>query len=90
MFEPFQRLRPRQASVGLGLDLVQQVVERHGGRGTPSQFTQRRGTCSYTPAYDWCHSIARTEAYMKFLRMPATGQKRTWNLAFHRPNHTVV
>ncbi len=34
VFEPFQRLRPRQSGAGLGLNLVQQVVERHGGRIT--------------------------------------------------------
>lgn len=34
VFEPFQRLRPRPSGVGLGLSLVQQVVERHGGRIT--------------------------------------------------------
>lgn len=32
VFEPFQRLRPRSTGAGLGLNLVQQVVERHGGR----------------------------------------------------------
>lgn len=34
MFEPFQRLWPRQTGVGLGLNLMQQIVERHGGRVT--------------------------------------------------------
>ncbi len=32
VFEPFHRLRPRSTGSGLGLNLVQQVVERHGGR----------------------------------------------------------
>jgi len=32
VFEPFHRLRPRPTGSGLGLNLVQQVVERHGGR----------------------------------------------------------
>ncbi|NNG25468.1 HAMP domain-containing histidine kinase [Massilia sp. ML15P13] len=32
VFEPFHRLRPRSTGSGLGLHLVQQVVERHGGR----------------------------------------------------------
>jgi signal transduction histidine kinase len=32
VFEPFFRLRPRSSGSGLGLSLVQQVVERHAGR----------------------------------------------------------
>jgi two-component system sensor histidine kinase TctE len=32
VFEPFHRLRPRSTGSGLGLHLVQQVVERHSGR----------------------------------------------------------
>lgn len=32
VFEPFHRLRPRSTGSGLGLNLVQQVVKRHGGR----------------------------------------------------------
>lgn len=32
VFEPFHRLRPRQTGAGLGLNLVRQVVARHGGR----------------------------------------------------------
>lgn len=32
VFEPFHRLRPRATGSGLGLNLVQQVVERHDGR----------------------------------------------------------
>lgn len=34
VFEPFYRLRPRSTGSGLGLNLVQQVVERHDGRVT--------------------------------------------------------
>ena len=34
VFEPFQRLRPRQTGAGLGLNLVRQVMDRHGGRVT--------------------------------------------------------
>jgi two-component system, OmpR family, sensor histidine kinase TctE len=34
VFEPFHRLRPRSTGTGLGLNLVQQVVERHGGQVT--------------------------------------------------------
>lgn len=32
VFEPFHRLRPRSTGSGLGLSLVQQVIERHDGR----------------------------------------------------------
>ncbi len=32
VFEPFYRLRPRATGSGLGLNLVQEVVARHGGR----------------------------------------------------------
>lgn len=32
VFEPFHRLRPRSTGSGLGLHLVQQVVDRHSGR----------------------------------------------------------
>ncbi|WP_442681193.1 sensor histidine kinase [Sphingomonas sp. ASY06-1R] len=32
VFEPFHRLRPRSTGSGLGLNLVQQVIERHDGR----------------------------------------------------------
>lgn len=31
VFEPFHRLRPRSTGAGLGLNLVQQVIERHAG-----------------------------------------------------------
>ena len=32
VLEPFHRIRPSSTGAGLGLNLVQQVVERHGGR----------------------------------------------------------
>jgi signal transduction histidine kinase len=32
VFEPFHRLRPRSTGTGLGLHLVQQMIERHSGR----------------------------------------------------------
>jgi two-component system, OmpR family, sensor histidine kinase TctE len=32
VFEPFYRLRPRSTGSGLGLNLVQQVIARHGGQ----------------------------------------------------------
>jgi signal transduction histidine kinase len=31
VFDPFHRLRPRSAGSGLGLNLVQQIIERHDG-----------------------------------------------------------
>lgn len=31
VFEPFYRLKPRSTGSGLGLNLVQQVIQRHGG-----------------------------------------------------------
>lgn len=34
VFEPFHRLRPRQTGAGLGLNLVKQVMELHGGQVT--------------------------------------------------------
>ncbi|XKM40649.1 sensor histidine kinase [Rhizobium ruizarguesonis] len=34
VLEPFHRLRPRSSGAGLGLNLVKQVVEHHGGRIT--------------------------------------------------------
>lgn len=46
IFEPFHRLRPRSTGTGLGLHLVQQVVQRHGGRvsimGAPGGGTLAR------------------------------------------------
>ncbi|WP_261334076.1 sensor histidine kinase [Rhizobium leguminosarum] len=34
VLEPFHRLRPRSSGTGLGLNLVKQVVDHHGGRIT--------------------------------------------------------
>ena len=34
VFEPFHRLRPRATGSGLGLNLVQEVIDQHGGRVT--------------------------------------------------------
>lgn len=40
VFEPFHRVRPRSSGVGLGLNLVRQVVDHHRGRVTIREAVQ--------------------------------------------------